>query len=87
MLELLVNDGIPSRIHRLNMFDDWINSVGIYTGYHKKQGTMTTMDLGLLYPPGPSEKVAKALKAGKKKKNSQRVKMPWNLYVTSSIVN
>ena len=45
------------------MFDDWINSVGIYTGRHSKQGTMTTIDLGLLYPPGPSEKVVKAFKA------------------------
>jgi hypothetical protein len=58
------------------MFDDWINSVGIYTGRHSKQGTMTTIDLGLLYPPGPSEKVVKALKAGKNKKKSKKIKRP-----------
>ncbi len=75
MLEILVNDGVRSRIHRLNMFDDWINSVGIYTGPHAKLGTMTTIDFGLLYPPGPNEKVVKALKAGKNKR-SKRIKTP-----------
>lgn len=41
---LLVDDGVPSRGHRTNLFSpDWTR-VGISVGYHSELQSMTTMD-------------------------------------------
>ena len=44
VMQLVVDDGVPNRGHRENIFNNDFRCVGIYTGHHKDFDTMTTID-------------------------------------------
>lgn len=44
VLQLLVDDGVPNRGHRENLFNDDFRACGIYSGQHKDFDTMTCID-------------------------------------------
>jgi hypothetical protein len=44
ILQLVVDDGVPNRGHRENIFNPDFRCVGIYSGAHKDFDTMTTLD-------------------------------------------
>jgi uncharacterized protein YkwD len=44
MLALMIDDGVPNRGHRVNIFKEEFRTVGIFTGYHDGYRTMTTLD-------------------------------------------
>lgn len=44
VLHLLIDDGVPSRGHRENLFQEKFNYVGIGCGYHKVYKTMCVQD-------------------------------------------
>ena len=41
---LIIDDGVPSRGHRTNIFNDGFKSVGINTGDHKVYRVQTVLD-------------------------------------------
>lgn len=44
MLALMIDDGVPNRGHRVNIFKTEFRTVGVFTGYHNGYRTMTTLD-------------------------------------------
>ena len=44
VLQLLVDDGVPNRGHRENLFNDDFRTCGVYSGQHKDFDTMTCVD-------------------------------------------
>jgi len=44
MLALMIDDGVPNRGHRVNIFKTDFRTVGVFTGYHNGYRTMTTLD-------------------------------------------
>ena len=44
ILQLLVDDGVPNRGHRENLFNPDFRVVGVYSGAHKDFDTMSTLD-------------------------------------------
>ena len=61
VLQLLVDDGVPSRGHRKNMFSPDYNAVGIATGPHSKFKSMTTMDFAKVQPSKNTSKPSQNL--------------------------
>jgi uncharacterized protein YkwD len=49
VLQLIIDDGIPSRGHRTNLFGASFGEIGIKAGYHRVYGTMTVMDFAGSY--------------------------------------
>jgi uncharacterized protein YkwD len=45
VIDLIVDDGVPSRGHRRNILDPAFREVGIAVGPHRRYGTMCVMDL------------------------------------------
>jgi len=45
MLQLVIDDGVPGRGHRKNIFDPDFRIAGAATGAHKTYGTMTVVDM------------------------------------------
>ena len=45
VIDLIVDDGVPSRGHRKNILDPGFHDVGIAIGPHLRYGTMCVMDL------------------------------------------
>lgn len=43
-MQLIIDDGVPSRGHRENIFKPNFSKIGIYTGTHKVYNYMTCMD-------------------------------------------
>jgi len=58
VLGLLVDDGVPSRGHRKNLFNPMFNAVGIATGPHKNYRSMTTMDFALIKSSKNAQKIS-----------------------------
>ena len=44
VLQLVVDDGVPNRGHRENIFNPDFRCVGIYSGAHKDFDTMSVLD-------------------------------------------
>ena len=44
VLELLVDDGVPDRGHRANLFNDDFRMCGLYSGWHSTCNTMMCID-------------------------------------------
>ena len=44
ILQLLVDDGVPNRGHRENLFNDDFRCCGVYSGQHKDFDCMTVID-------------------------------------------
>ena len=44
VMQLIIDDGVASRGHRVNIYKKDFKVVGISTGAHKKYGRMCTMD-------------------------------------------
>merc|ERR1711998_281894 len=47
--DLVVDDGVPSRGHRLAVFDERYNMAGVATGDHKAYGNMVAIELAGSY--------------------------------------
>lgn len=43
-IQLIVDDGVPSRGHRTNFFKSEFKVMGSFSGPHKSYGNMTTLD-------------------------------------------
>jgi len=46
VIQLLVDDGVPSRGHRKNIMNNMFNSIGVSYGKHKQYGSMCVVDFG-----------------------------------------
>ena len=63
MIQLIVDDGVPSRGHRKNIFLDAFRVMGSYTDSHSEFGKMTTVNYAggfgdeKAQPPKPPKKV------------------------------
>ena len=44
LVSLIVDDGVPSRGHRKNIFSKDFNQTGCFSGYHKQYGSMCTLN-------------------------------------------
>jgi uncharacterized protein YkwD len=44
VMQLIVDDGVPDRGHRRNIYNDQYKTVGVCIGSHEKYGTMCVMD-------------------------------------------
>lgn len=51
VVELLIDDGIPGRGHRVNILDPNFVHVGVATGPHPRYRTMSVMDFTYAYDP------------------------------------
>ena len=47
--QLIVDDGVPNRGHRLIIFNPQLGTVGVVCGYHARYGTMCVMDYATAY--------------------------------------
>ena len=47
--QLIIDDGVPNRGHRENIFNPDFRVCGIYSGKHKDFDTMTTIDFAAAY--------------------------------------
>lgn len=50
VMQLLVDDGVPSRGHRENLLNPEFNAGGIGCGYHRKYGSMCVAIYGVITP-------------------------------------
>ena len=48
VIQLLIDDGVPSRGHRINLLGSQYNAVGVAVGKHKKYESMCVMDFGVV---------------------------------------
>ena len=55
ILQLLVDDGVPNRGHRENLFNPDFNDVGIFSASHKDFETMTVLDYSACFVPAGKE--------------------------------
>jgi uncharacterized protein YkwD len=46
LISLIIDDGVPSRSHRLRIFDSEMAQVGVSCGEHSVYGSMCTLDYG-----------------------------------------
>ena len=51
-MQLLVDDGVPNRSHRRNLFDEDFTVTGIFSGSHKTHRKMTCIDYADSYETG-----------------------------------
>ena len=47
VLNMLIDDGNPSRGHRLNIFNSYFRTVGIATGFHKNYRHCTVINFAV----------------------------------------
>jgi hypothetical protein len=52
VIQLVIDDGVPDRGHRHNLFNPKFRAAGAAIGYHKEYGTMVVVDLADAFTPG-----------------------------------
>jgi uncharacterized protein YkwD len=52
VIQLVIDDGVPGRGHRKNIFNPKFRVAGAAIGYHKDYGTMTVVDLADAFTEG-----------------------------------
>ena len=63
IIQLVVDDGVPSRGHRKNLLSPEFKYAGVSIGYHKRLGTMCVIDLAGGYLSDDADKDAILIKA------------------------
>ena len=53
VIQLVIDDGVPDRGHRHNLFNPKFQAGGAAIGYHKEYGTMVVVDLADAFTPAP----------------------------------
>lgn len=62
LLQLIVDDGVPNRGHRENIFNQEFNIMGCFTGPHKDFNNMTCIDYaGAFVPSGEPDPIEKQM--------------------------
>lgn len=62
VLQLIVDDGVPNRGHRENMFNPDFHAIGIYSGEHKDFDCMSTIDFAAAFvKPGDEDPVERQM--------------------------
>ena len=53
VIQLVIDDGVPDRGHRHNLFNPKFRAAGAAIGYHKEYGTMVVVDLADAFTANP----------------------------------
>lgn len=64
VMSLIIDDGVPSRLHRANLFSRNFRVTGIAVAPHARQGTMCVMDFATGYIEPGAARVATRTDAG-----------------------
>jgi uncharacterized protein YkwD len=51
VIQLVIDDGVPDRGHRHNLFNPQFQSAGAAIGFHKEYGTMVVVDMADAFTP------------------------------------